>query len=360
MIDNVLVVDGVAHMYNFRPDNFVDPVVGPLIGETLYRLHQITGGPKYTLKRTIYMNGAGPERIGRALLAESQTDLFCYHETPIYGHFIDGGSALWVGEEMRRRWPSRVLIYGAVSPLVPGAVERVDELVAEHDVAALKLYPYDLVEGRVTGLDMGDPEVCFPVFQRAVERGLKVVAIHKALPVGPGPVDSLRSADVEAAALAFPQLTFEVVHGGMAFVEETALQLMSFPNIVVNLEATSNLLRYAPRRFAEAIGAFLDAGGANKLIWATGCDAVHPRPVIEAFWDFEMPEDLVQGYGYPRLTRQMKADILGRNFLRLHGLDPGEVRARIAGDEFDTEQLAPAWGGELELAAARPVSELVP
>ncbi|MPQ97435.1 amidohydrolase family protein [Modestobacter sp. I12A-02628] len=352
MDDDVLVIEGVAHQYNFSPDNFVDPHVGPLIGETLYALHRRTGGPAYTLDRETYMNGAGPERIGRALLAESQTDIICYHETPIYGQFFDGGSALWVGEEMRRLWPNRVLTYGAVSPLRPGAVDRVDELVDEHEVTALKLYPIDLVEGRVTGLDMGDPEVCFPVFQRAVERGLTVVAIHKALPVGPGPVEALRSADVEAAAVAFPQLTFEVVHGGMAFVEETAVQIEAFPNIMINLEATTNMLRYAPRRFAEAIGAFLERGGADRLIWATGCNAVHPRPVIEAFWDFEMPRDLVEGHGYPELTREIKIDVLGRNFLRMHGMDEDVVRARIAGDEFDTGDLAEPWGGLLDAAAA--------
>jgi hypothetical protein len=205
-----------------------------------------------------------------------------------------------------------------------------------------------LVEGRVRGLDMGDPEVCFPVFQRAVERGLRVVAIHKALPVGPGPVEALRSADVEAAAVAFPQLTFEVVHGGMAFVEETAVQIEAFPNIMVNLEATTNMLRYAPRRFAEAMGAFLERGGADRMIWATGCNAVHPRPVLEAFWDFEMPEDLVRGHGYPPLTKEVKADILGRNFLRMHAMDEAVVRARIAGDEFDTSELATPWDGMLD------------
>lgn len=360
MIEDTLVVEGVAHQYNFSPENFVDPVIGPLIGETLYRLHRRTGGPEYTLERSAYMNGAGAERIGRALLAESQTDVICYHETPIYGQFFDGGSALSVGEQMRDWWPNRVLIYGAVAPLRPGAVERVDELVDEHDVLAIKLYPIDLVDGRVTGLDMGDPQVCFPVLQRALDRGIKVVAIHKALPLGPGPVDALRPADVEAAALAFPDLTFEVVHGGMAFVEETAVQLESFPNIVVNLEATTNMLRYAPRRFAEALGAFLDRGGARRLIWATGCDAVHPRPVLEAFWDFEMPADLVEGQGYPQLTRETKADILGGNFLRLHGMDADGLARKIRGDEFDTSKLAPAWGGELEPVDGAPAAAVVP
>ncbi|WP_425826314.1 amidohydrolase family protein [Streptomyces fractus] len=351
MIEGNLVVEGVAHNYNFRPENCVNEHVGAAIGEHLYHLHRRTSGPAYTLERSTYMQGAGSDIIGRALLAESQTDVIAFHETPIYGHFRDGGSALVHGLEMREKWPERVLIYGAVSPLRPGAVDRVDELVEKHRVNALKLYPIDVVEGRVTALDMGDPEVCFPVFERARHHGIKVVAIHKALPVGPGPSSALGMADVEAAALAFPDLTFEVVHGGMAFVEETALQLESFRNIWVNLEATSFMAVYAPQRFAQAMGAFLAAGAGDRIIWATGCDAVHPRPVIEAFWDFEMPRELVEGYGVPELTKDVKADILGRNFLRMHGIDEAGLRSRIRGDEFDTTELAPPWGGRIEPAA---------
>lgn len=347
MIEDFLVVEGVAHNYNFRPENCVNPHIGAAIGEHLYGLHKRVSGPEYTLERSTYMQGAGADIIGRALLAESQTDVIAYHETPIYGHFRDGGSALSVGLEMREKWPERVLIYGAVSPLRPGALDRVDELVEKHRVNALKLYPIDVVEGRVTALDMGDPEICFPLLERARQHGLKVVAIHKALPVGPGPTSALGMSDVEAAALAFPDLTFEVVHGGMAFVEETALQLESFRNIWVNLEATSFMAVYAPRRFAQAMGAFLQAGAAERIIWATGCDAVHPRPAIEAFWNFEMPRDLIEEYGLHELTKEIKAGILGRNFLRMHGIDEKDLRERIRGDEFDTTELQEPWGGRV-------------
>ncbi|MCX4641964.1 amidohydrolase family protein [Streptomyces sp. NBC_01446] len=350
MIEDNIVVEGVAHNYNFRPKNCVHPPVGQAIAEHMYGLHKRVSGPEYSLERSTYLQGAGAELIGRSLLAESQTDVIVYHETPIYGHFKDGGSALSIGLEMREKWPERVLIYGAVSPLRPGALDRVDELVDEHRVNALKLYPIDVVEGRTTALDMGDPEVCFPLFEKARERGIKVIGIHKALPVGPGPTSALGMADVEAAALAFPDLTFEVVHGGMAFVEETALQLESFRNIWVNLEATSFMAVYAPRRFAQAMGAFVQAGGADRIIWATGCDAVHPRPVLEAFWNFEMPRDLIEEYGLPELTKEMKANILGRNFLRMHGIDEQDLRKRITGDEFDTTELKQPWGGRIEPA----------
>lgn len=346
MLENHLVVEGVAHRYNFRPENLVNPELGPFLAEFLYSFHQL-GGPGYTLDRSTYMAGPSAEMVGRAILAESWSDVIAYHETPIYGQFVDGGSDLAVGLQMREMWPDRTILYGAVAPLRPGAVERVDELVDVYGIKALKMYPIDLIDGRALALDMGDPEVCFPVLQRAQERGVKVVGIHKALPVGPGPASALRVGDVEGAALAFPELTFEIVHGGMAFVEETAMQLMSLPNVVVNLEGTSFLALNAPRRFATAMGAFLGAHAEDRIIWATGCDAAHPQPLLEAFWNFEMPRDLVEGYGYPELTTEIKAKIVGSNFLRLHGIDEGALRNRIAGDEFDTVELAPAWGGNL-------------
>ncbi|KUN74977.1 amidohydrolase family protein [Streptomyces griseoruber] len=353
MIENTLVVEGVAHDYNFLPENCVNPAFGRAIGEHMYQLHAKWGGPGYAVEKELYLeHGAGAEAIGRSILAESQSDVVVYHETPIYGHFRDGGSALSSGLRMRELWPNRVLVYGAVSPLRPGAVDRVDELVDEHRVNALKLYPIDLVEGRVTSLDMSDPEVCYPVFERARERGIKVIGIHKALPVGPGPAHALRIDDIEGAAAAFPDLTFEVVHGGLAFVEETAMLMECAHNVVVNLEVTSALARTAPRRFAEAMGAFLAVpGGAQRVIWGTGVIAVHPRPIIEAFWNFETPQDLIEERGVEPLTLEAKKDILGRNFLRLHGIDEDKLRATIAGDEFDTDELAPAWGGRLQADA---------
>ena len=94
--------------------------------------------------------------------------------------------------------------------------------------------------------------------------------------------------------MAFPDLTFEIVHGGFAFLEETDWQLRSFPNVVVNLEGSSSyLMQGAPRRFAELIGTFLRAGGEDRILWSTGCNSHHPRPYIEMFWNFHIPQDMV-------------------------------------------------------------------
>ena len=47
--------------------------------------------------------------------------------------------------------------------------------------------------------------------------------------------------------------------------------------------------------------------------------------------NFEIPQDLVEGYGYPQLTEQAKRKILGENLLRLSGMDVDETRRRLNG-----------------------------
>jgi uncharacterized protein len=45
--------------------------------------------------------------------------------------------------------------------------------------------------------------------------------------------------------------------------------------------------------------------------------------------DFQIPEDLCAGYGYPQLTEQAKHKIVGENLPWLHGMDLSEARARL-------------------------------
>jgi uncharacterized protein len=132
----------------------------------------------------------------------------------------------------------------------------------------------------------------------------------------------------------FPQVNFEVLHPGFAFVDETAWLLARYPNVYVNLEWTVSLLFTAPRRFAEVLGNMMYWGGEDRILWAAGAMLVHPQVVLEAFLDFQMPEDLVQGYGYPQLTEESKRKMLGENYCRLHGLNPEEAKAAVVDDEW--------------------------
>jgi predicted TIM-barrel fold metal-dependent hydrolase len=346
MLDDVFVIDSVAHGYHFDAENSKDPEATNVIAGQLYALGLAMMPPDALLPWDRWISADDPDLVASTLFAESRTDVAVYHEVPIFGLFEDGGSPIWVGKDMRERWPGRVLIYGGVSPWQDGAVERVDQLVDEHGVVGLKLYPLDLVEGEAKTLKMSDPEIAFPIFERARERGIKTIAIHKALPLGPVPIEPFEVRDVEGAAAAFPDLTFEVVHGGLAFLEETAWQVARFPNVVINLEGTSIFLGRSPRRFAEVLGTFLSFGAGQRIVWATGAMAVHPRPLLEAFWNLEMPRDLVEDYGMPELTTDVKRAILGENHARILGLDIAAMRRETEGDEFSgRDELAPMWSG---------------
>ena len=355
MIGDSFVLDAVVHGYNFAPENQKGGVIcQQLVGMIYHGFHcgfQPRGQSQWILDAYRFMHGADPALLSHALFAESQTDACIYHGVPVYGMFADGGSPLWVGKEMRERYPGRVLLYGPISPWQPGALEEVDRLVEEEGVVGLKLYPMDLIEGEIKNFHMDDPEVAFPIFERAQAKGIRSIAIHKAIPLGPVPIEPFQPTDVQSAAAAFPNLTFEIVHGGFAYLEETALQVARFPNITINLEGSSAYLANAPRKFAELIGTFLFWGGADRIIWATGSILLHPRPFIEAFWNFQMPDDLVNDYGFPPLTNEMKRGILGGNIARILGLDVEAMKQAAAGDEFAARtDLAAPWSGTPTLA----------
>jgi hypothetical protein len=351
MIDGQFVLDAVAHGYSQAAENQVDRRYGETTARQLYGMgaHYVPEG--YLLPFEQWTHATDPDLVASALFAESPTDMAVYHEVPMFGAFRDGGSPLWVGQRMRERWPHRVALFGAVSPFLPDPRGQVDRK-ADLGVIGLKLYPFDFVAGRATSFRLDDPELAFPIFERALERGIRHVAVHKALPLGPVPLAPFGVCDVESAAVTFPDITFEIVHGGMAFLEETTWQLARFPNVVVNLEGTSVLAVRAPRQLAQVIGSFLLAGAAERILWATGCMAVHPKPFVEAFWRLEMPTDLMEGYGMPPLTAEVKAGILGGNAARLYGVDIQTVTAAGRDDEFGRRSTAaPPWSRVSAVAA---------
>jgi predicted TIM-barrel fold metal-dependent hydrolase len=348
LLDDVFVLDAISHAYNFSPENRIGGSYPDNIVEGVYQMHVLftpPDRPELVLDRSTFETRiCDPEVEALSMFAESHTDACIYHELPLFGYFRDGGSPLAVGIAMRERWPNRVFLYGGISPHQPGALERVDQLVEEHKVSGIKLYPHDLVAGELRSFLVDDEDLLFPIFDRAQALGLRTVAIHKAIVMGQVPIEPYFPSEVGEAAKAFPDLTFEIVHGGWAFLEETAFLIQWYPNISVSLEGTSALLFKAPRKFAEIIGTIMAAGGAQRINWGIGGAVLHSRIFEEAFWNFEFPPDLVEGYGIPPLTEDVKRGILGLNAARQLGIGVDDLKPRLGDDEFaKPRELAPAW-----------------
>jgi predicted TIM-barrel fold metal-dependent hydrolase len=287
----------------------------------------------YILTEDEFVRDFDEEDTADAVFAESPVDLAAFHATPIYDFFADGMVSVEKGARLKENHPDRVLFYGPVSLLdVKTAVRTVEELVTTYGIDGVKFYPAVFTEGKTIFTSLADEDVAFKVVEKAASLGVKNFAVHKALPLGPASIVPYGVDDVASVAGAFPELNFQVVHAGIAFTEEMALLLGRFPNVYANLEGTFGYMCRKPRSFFEAIGLLAEWGSYDQLLFASGCNVAHPAPLVNAFLESEMPEDLITEKGFPALTPEAKAKILGGNFARLHGIT--ELPASLATDQF--------------------------
>jgi predicted TIM-barrel fold metal-dependent hydrolase len=334
MHGNSLVVDGVVHAYNWIEPNW-NSEWAPVFSEAGYGFHYMCSpNDEYMLTKEEFQVDWQVEQLEQVLFAESGVDIAVYHSVPLHDHYKDGLSALEKGVEFQKRNPHRVLVYGNANPLEGQlALDEVERQVSEYGISGMKLYPARYYKGRSLPVRLDDPQTSYPLIEKCLELGVNVIGVHKAQPLGPTPSACYGVGDIDLAAAAYPEMRFEVVHAGFAWLEETCL-LLRFPNVYVNLELTSALVMKHPRKFAEALSAFMYWGGEDRTIFATGCTFCHPQPVIEGLMDFQTPEDMQQGYNYPEITPEAKRKVLGENFLRLHGIDEADLRERIKDDEW--------------------------
>lgn len=353
MIDDVVVIDAVAHALDLTEENWGNPVVCESFREFgYYGIHQLAvpaDEPRWGLGREGFDTVLeDTDVVESVIFRESWTDACFYHEIPMYGMFTRGLAKLSNGIELRERHPDRVRLYGGVSPFEPGAVERVDQLVEEHAVSAIKLYPADLYQsdaapyGELRTYKMDDAELIYPIIERARHHGI-VVAIHKAIPLGPVPMEPFKMDDLDAAFMAYPDVPIEIVHGGFAFLDETAHQVGRFPNAYVTLEATASLLAKAPERFALIVAALLAMGAEDRILWATGAALAHPQPLLERFWKLEFGPEILAMTGAPPLTKEIKRKILGENAARLHGIDLEALRRLAEAEDLTGDGLREPW-----------------
>lgn len=344
--DDVFVIDAVVHPLNLDPAN-VASRYGQQLWNMSYGLHQFLSPPGRVAPQHVYMADMRPDDLARTMFEESRTDLVVTHTLRLDSWFRDGFVPEAKTVEMVRNDPARVLGYVGLDPT--GDKQAVlDDLEAQVErlpgAIGVKLYPHQMDPYRRWH---ADDAVVTAVIERARALGLKTIAIHKALPNGSVPLDPYRiGTDLEVAADAFPDMAFEIIHSGMAFVEETAMAVGRFPNVYANLETTTALLYQAPQRFAAALALLLQWGGPEKIVWGTGCTVVHPQHLIELFWNCQLDARTQDTHGVPPLGDAVKRMILGGNYARLAGLDIAAIRTAQANDRFSrarAEGLKAPW-----------------
>ena len=332
MIGDAFVFDGVAHPFNFTEKNVYDRA-GEMFRQHLYAFHQVlTPDTEPKLSAEQYLKDWTPADIHEMVFDHSDTDMLVAMPLPLTDLFRDGLSPWEDCAELASRDPERIVFWGSVNPLEGRrALDLMERQVGEFGARAFKFYNVRYDYGAPFPWRMDDPRVAFPVFEKAQELGVNLIGVHKGVPLGPQPIEATQTWDMDGAAANFPGINFVIFHVGLPFIDEVCWQLIRHPNLYASIAATINFVVRAPRQFAETLGKLLFWCGEDKIIYGSEAPIWQPQWALEAFWNFQLPQDLVEGYGYPQLTEQAKRKILGENLLRLHGLDVEETRARLRG-----------------------------
>ncbi len=263
-------------------------------------------------------------------------------------------------EAVEKLGGDRLMIHGIVMPnLGPlkAQLEGMQALAETWRVKAWKLYTVWGPEGR--GFFLDDPEVGLPVIEQGRRLGVKLFTIHKGLPLPGMDPKYTRCRDIGAVAKMFPDVTFMVYHSGFesprmegpynAAAAEAgvdalvkSLQDHGIPpnaNVYAELGATWKLLMAHPTAAAHVVGKLLKYVGEDRVLWGT--DSIwfgSPQDQIQAFRAFEISAEFQEKYGYPKLTKELKAKVFGLSAARPYGVDPTVQRAKLRADAFGRQK----------------------
>ena len=200
------------------------------------------------------------------------------------------------------------------------------------------------------GWYLDDEDTGVPFLENARTLGVPLVCAHKGISQL-APTGSPR--DVGPAAKAFPDIDFVIYHSGYEFPTSQAPEEGPYSqatadvgvnrlvkslrdagvtpgsNVYAELGTTWFCLIRRPEEAGHVLGNLLVAVGEDNVIWGTDSLWYGPTQVsIDAFRAFQIPADLCEAFGYPELTPERKAKILGLNAARVYGIDPEAARRR--------------------------------
>ncbi|MCW2527183.1 MAG: amidohydrolase [Pseudonocardiales bacterium] len=346
MLGNKFVIDGVVHPFNMRPDNSRNGLGGEVV-ETVRGLQKNWNPPELVLPDEMYDTDWTVQQLSDTMFRETNVDIAVNHHLPLYSWFHDGSVSRQKNIELVTKWPQRYLCFAGIDPTsgTDNCMRNLDAQIEEMpaQIHGLKLYPSQLDPTnprKTVSFRLDDDKLMAPIYERCLEAGIKTVAVHKATPNGPIAINPFRLDDIDDAARTFVDLNFEIVHSGLAFLDETAQAIARFGNVYANFETTTMLLMKAPGWFEQIFATLAFWGGYEKLIFSSGTMYTHAQPILELFEAFAYSEETMAKFNLPQVTEEDKANFLGLNYARMMRLDVQELKAGIKGDEYDVYQQA--------------------
>jgi predicted TIM-barrel fold metal-dependent hydrolase len=317
-----VVFDNVVHVHNLRDDNVIEPE-GRVTQNFFFRMLQEQKGPDYPYEE--FASAWSPKVVGEILFRPgSEIDYAMVQTVPMFDMYKDGLDAVERQYELAQLYPDRVIFCGGTDPVLRGVNTAIHDI--EHQIRDLGAKSIKFYTGHTRGRSwrMDDRNLAYPLYERMLENGVTIAQVHKGNPLGPEPLTGLQAHDVGEAALDFPQMRFIIHHLGVPYEDETITIAARYPNVYLSMSTWINFIKIAPRLTAERLGKALFWVGSDRILWGSEAPlGPDPQDLLTACWNFQIPEDLRAGYGYPEITDQDRHKMFGANMLQL--LDMPEV-----------------------------------
>ena len=319
MLGDTIIFDNVVHLHNLRDDNVIEPE-GRIAQNFFYRMIQQVKGPDFEVMD--FASAWSADRVGDILFRDgSLIDYAMVQTVPMFDLYKDGLDAVERQYELVTRHPDRVIFCGGTDPMLRGvnaAMHDLDHQIDELGAVSIKFYT---AHSRGMSWRMDDPKIAYPLYARMLEKGVSIAQVHKGNPLGPEPLVMLQAHDVAQASLDFPEMRFIIHHLGVPYEDETIMIAARMPNVYLSTSTWINSIKIAPRLTAERLGKILQQVGPDRLLWGSEAPlGPDPSDLLRACWDFQIPVDLQEGYGYPAITDSDRHKIFGGNLLELLGM----------------------------------------
>jgi len=268
------------------------------------------------------------ENYGKLILKESDTTVGVFNP---FGFREDYGGQDMIPMEyqvhVRENWPkSTVMLAGGLTPN-QGLSETLDRLrmyVEKYKISGLKLYTFDSTKKKGWWFD--DEKLAYPMWEECRKLGIKNIGCHKGIPFGQFYARYAHAEDFDATADDFLDLNFIAYHSAWPYHNELAALKGFKPqrkNLYCEVGSTfAATVTSRPLECAHVLGTLLRDLGPDYVLWGT--DSLlwgNPQWQIDAFRKFQIPDQLVEGHGYPKITPEIRRKVFGENAARIWNID---------------------------------------
>jgi uncharacterized protein len=302
----------------------------------------------------------------REMFARSDTSMAILSALPSAASGALGADDMAYAIEVAERLgcDGRVLMHGGayphVGPVEPALLAMTDAR-GRYDIAAWKVYTMTPTEGAFyfDDHDPARPRIGQRFIDHVREIGPPIICTHKGISsiVGSSP-ELADPSDIGPAAARNPDISFVVYHSGFEpqqggrgpydpddpapeGVDRLIRSLQDAgigpdANVYAELGGTWWFLMQDPTAAAHVLGKLLRYVGEDRVVWGT--DAIWfgtPQDQIQAMRAFRISPELQERHGYPALTEELKAKILGRSSAELYGIEPVIGSCDLSAEEVE-------------------------